>query len=420
MSMINDTKQQHTTKAAFHPVAWGVILGTFLSRTGFFMTIPFLGIYMGIIKGIDPATIGAILAVSLFAGTWGSFAGGAISDRIGRYPVMVGSMTLWSFVFIGFAFADTTWLFFLLSGLNGLFRSLFEPTARALLTDVTPEERRTDVFNARYFAINVGGAIGPLLGLKLGIGSSSSLLPFVLSAAIYFFYAIVLILFSIKYKPAAGNASRSVPFKQMVGIIFTDKVFLYFLTGNIFVFGAYSHLDTTLSQYIGHERIGTYSLLFIINTLSVVTLQYPLVKLMKRFSSMAALKAGCVFFGLGLLGLGSFHQVTLLVLSMIVFTLGEILCFVIGDVLIGEIAPAHLRGAYYGASGFAFIGQSICTWLGGILLQTLGFDQGPFIFSILMLLTFVAYPFFHRGQQLRKQQAEKPERSRNTVPGTSI
>ncbi|MET3292938.1 UNVERIFIED_CONTAM: hypothetical protein ABID98_005635 [Brevibacillus sp. OAP136] len=31
----------------FHPVAWGVILGTFLSRTGFFMTIPFLGIYLG-------------------------------------------------------------------------------------------------------------------------------------------------------------------------------------------------------------------------------------------------------------------------------------------------------------------------------------------------------------------------------------
>ncbi|MNE41800.1 putative transporter [compost metagenome] len=196
-------------------------------------------------------------------------------------------------------------------------------------------------------------------------------------------------------------------------------MFLYFLIGNIFVFGAYSHLDTTLSQYIGHERIGTYSFLFVINTLSVVTLQYPLAKLMKQFSSMAALKAGCVFFGLGLLGLGSFNQVTLLAVSMIVFTLGEILCFVIGDVLIGEIAPAHLRGAYYGASGFAFIGQSICTWLGGILLQTLGFDQGPLIFSILMLLTFVAYPFFHRGQQLRKQKTEKAAGGWNIVPGTS-
>ncbi|OKP99773.1 MFS transporter [Paenibacillus sp. P46E] len=409
------SREQHSKKLSFHPVAWGVIFGTFLSRTGFFMTIPFLGIYLGNIKGIDPATIGAILAVSLFIGTWGGFVGGALSDRIGRYPVMIASMALWSFVFIGFAFADATWLFFLLSGLNGLFRSLFEPTARALLADVTPEERRTDVFNARYFAINVGGAIGPLLGLKLGIGGSSSLLPFALSAAIYGLYTLLLIYFSTRYKLEARQKSNSVPVKQMLNIVFTDKVFLYFLIGNIFVFGAYSHLDTTLSQYIGHDRIRTYSFLFVINTLSVVVLQYPLAKLMKRFSSMLALKAGCVFFGLGLLGLGAFHDTIPLALSMIVFTIGEILSFVIGDVLIGEIAPAHLRGAYYGASGFAFIGQSICTWLGGILLQHLGFDQGPLIFSILMLLTFAAYPFFSRGQRLREQQTETVSSRRGTV-----
>src|ERR1700730_14357631 len=99
----------------FHPVAWGVIIGTFLSRTGFFMTIPFLGIYLGKVKGIDPATIGAILAVSLLVGTVSSFIGGALSDRLGRYPVMIASMAVWSLVFVGFAFADATWLFFLLS-----------------------------------------------------------------------------------------------------------------------------------------------------------------------------------------------------------------------------------------------------------------------------------------------------------------
>ncbi|UQZ33284.1 MFS transporter [Paenibacillus sp. PK3_47] len=401
-------KLKMNLKAAdFHPVAWGVILGTFLSRTGFFMTIPFLGIYLGKVKGMDPATIGAILAVSLFAGTWGSFIGGAVSDRLGRYPVMIVSMGLWSLVFAGFAFANATPAFFILSGLNGLFRSLFEPTARALLADVTPAERRTDVFNARYFAINVGGAIGPLIGLQLGIGGTSSMLPFMLSAAIYALYAVLLTGFSFRYKLQSGQNADAVPVRQMVTIIFTDRVFLYFLIGNIFVFGAYSHLDTTLSQYIGHDRIGVYSYLFVINTLSVILLQYPLAKLMKRFSSMLALKAGCIFFGLGLLGLGTFDHLFLLGFSMVVFTVGEILCFVIGDVLIGEIAPAHLRGSYYGASGFAFIGQSLSTWIGGMLLQHLGFDQGPLIFSILMLLTFIAYPFFYKGQQLREQQISK-------------
>ncbi len=388
----------------FHPVAWGVIIGTFLARTGFFMTLPFLGIYLGKGKGIDPALVGAILAASLLAGTLSSFVGGALSDRYGRFPVMVTAMAAWSLVLIGFAFADDVWLFFLLSAMNGLCRSVFEPAARALLADVTPAERRTSAFNARYFAINVGGAIGPLAGLKLGAGSAYPILPFVSSAAIFFIYALVLVIFMFAFKQQVQEKSEAVPMKMMFRIVFTDRVFLYFLLGNVFVAGAYSHLDTTLSQYIGHDRIESYSFLFVINTLSVLVLQYPLAKLMKRYPPLTALKAGCLLFGLGLFGFGIFDHMAGLALAMVVFTIGEILCFVIGDVLIGDISPAHLRGAYYGASGFAFIGQSACAWIGGILLKLLGFDQGPLLFTILMLLAFAALPFFHQGQLLREQR----------------
>jgi len=388
----------------FHPVAWGVIVGTFLSRTGFFMTLPFLGIYLGKGKGIDPAIVGAILAVSLLVGTMSSFIGGALSDRLGRYPVMVSSMAAWSLVLLGFAYAEETWMFFLLSSLNGLFRSVFEPTARALLADVTPPDQRAEAFHARYFAINMGGAIGPLLGVKLGAGDTASLLPFFISAGIFAVYAIILVVFMVRYKQKNMESSETIAMNQMLRIVFTDKVFLYFLLGNIFVAGAYSHLDTTLAQYIGHDRVDSYAFLFVINTLSVLVLQYPLAKLMKRYSSLTALKVGCLLFGLGLFGFGIFDNLAMLALSMVVFTAGEILCFVIGDVLIGEIAPEQMRGAYYGASGFAFIGQSVCAWVGGILLNELGFDQGPVIFGILMLLAFVAFPFFHRGQSLWEQR----------------
>lgn len=87
--------------------------------------------------------------------------------------------------------------------------------------------------------------------------------------------------------------------------------------------------------------------------------------------------------------------------------------------LIGEIAPEHLRGAYYGASGFAFIGQSVCAWIGGISLKVLGFGQGPVIFAILMLLTFIAFPFFHRGQQLWEQR-QGLERTNRLVAGIKL
>jgi hypothetical protein len=43
--------------------------------------------------------------------------------------------------------------------------------------------------------------------------------------------------------------------------------------------------------------------------------------------SLQSLKLGCLLFGLGLFGFGFFHHVALLALSMIVFTIGEMLCY---------------------------------------------------------------------------------------------
>jgi MFS family permease len=390
----------------FHPVAWGVIIGTFLSRAGFFMTIPFLGIYLGQTKGMDAATVGAILAVSFLVGTFSSFLGGALSDYIGRYPVMIVSMLLWSLVFLGFSAADTTWAFFILSALNGLCRNVFEPTARALLADVTASERRASVFHARYFAINIGGAIGPLVGLQLG--SSSSTLPFLLTAAIYFLYGCAILGFMVSFKQNTKAAKEEkVQFKNMVRVILSDKVFRYFLIGNVFVVTGYSHLDTTLSQYMGHGTVELYSLLFFANAASVLVFQYPISQLTKHISALTSLKIGSLCFGLGLFGFGLFHSTVPLVLSMVIFTIGEILCFVIGDIVISEIAPEHLRGAYYGASGFQFLGQSFGSWIGGVLLSSLGFQQGPLIFGILMFLTMLAYPFFQIGQRCLEYRGAK-------------
>ncbi|MFY0544136.1 MDR family MFS transporter [Brevibacillus sp. H7] len=387
----------------FHPVSWGVIMGTLLSRTGFFMTIPFLGIYLGEVKGLDPTTIGAILGVSFLVGTFSSFFGGALSDRIGRYPVMIFSIFLWSLVFLAFTLADSAWSFLILNAVNGFCRNVFEPTARALLTDVTREEERVSVFNARYFAINIGGAAGPLLGLQLG--SSVSELPFHICASIYALYGVAIIALMLRYgRNSRAGSKTSVDLKSSMKVIFSDKVFRYFLIGNLFVMAGFSHLETTLSQYLGGNRIGTYSYLFFINAASVLLLQYPIIALAKRVTALTALKIGSILFGLGLFGFGYFTELPGLIVSMVIFTIGEILCMVIGDVVIGEIAPEQLRGTYYGASGFSFLGQSFGAWIGGYLLSSFGLGQGPLIFGILMCLTFFAYPFFQLGQSSHNRQ----------------
>lgn len=395
----------------FHPIAWFVITGTFLSRTTTFMTLPFLAIYLDHSKGISADLIGAILGISFLVGTFSSFFGGVWSDKLGRYPVMIGSMLLWGLTFIGFAFAESVLVFFLLSALHGFCRNVFEPTSKALLSEKTPVEQQLAVFNTRYFSINLGGAIGPLLGIA--IGSSHSTLPFLITAAVNLVYGLSIVILKLHY-PESRQASHPIRLNQAVRVVLTDRVFRYFLVGNMFVAAAFSHLDTTVAQYMGnspdiHDGVQAFSYLIMANAISVVALQFPVLRLAKQFQALTCMKIGTLCFALGIVGFGLFHSILPLIVSVVFFTLGEILCFVVGEVMINQIAPDHLRGTYFGASGLMFVGQSIGPWLGGLLLAQLGFHQGAVLFGVLALLTMVALPFYQRGQ-LALEQSHSEEK----------
>ncbi len=114
---------------------------------------------------------------------------------------------------------------FLLNALNGLCRSFFEPSSRALLSQVTKQENKLLVFNLRYAAINVGAAIGPLVGLK--IGASSSTTAFFITSFVYFLYFILLVVMFSKYtiEQTHGDISEHVTLRRAVGVLGKDRVF---------------------------------------------------------------------------------------------------------------------------------------------------------------------------------------------------
>jgi len=378
-----------------HPAAWILIIGTFLARAGFFMTIPYLGIYLHEVKQMPPSSIGAILAVSFVVSTFSGFIGGALSDRFGRYPIMIGSLLLWGAVFIGFNIADPSWLFIILNGLNGFCRSTFETAAKALLTDVTTGNERQSAFQLRYLAINVGAAVGPLAGLQ--IGSSHSGIAFILTGSLYFALSVILSGFRLLEQSKSDNVpenmqAEKVHFKEVISILMKDKVFRFLVISNFFIYSGYGHIDTTLSQYLGENQVGLYSLLFIVNGLAVLLLQYPIMRWTKKLSNMMKIKTGTLCFGFALAGFGFFHHIPMLIICMILFSAGEIFCFIIGDLVIGDIAPESMRGTYFGASGLAFLGQSMGAWAGGLLLGGFGYHQGGVVFTILASLTLLALP----------------------------
>ncbi|QWU18429.1 MFS transporter [Paenibacillus sophorae] len=397
-----------------HPLAWTIIIGTMFGRLVTSMSIPFLSIYLTKVLGASPTQTGLTIAVSSLAGVSISFYGGYISDIIGRKKVMLVSIFSWASVFVGFAVAGHLWVFLIVNTLNGLCRAVFEPTSRALLSDITPAEHKLLVFNLRYAAINLGVVFGPIIGLQLG--SAKSTFPFLITAIVYIAYGLVLVLqFALHGKKLpARSVSKAPRLREAFAVTSRDRVFLPILLGTIFCVLGYGHFGSTLAQYLAlntHFADGgkAFSYMLSLNAITVLVVQYPVVRIARHLPPVVPLILGNVCVSAALILFGLAGGLPLLMFSVVLFTIGEVLLFTMMDMLIDRVAKPEWKGTYFGTIGFNGIGSVMAPILGGLLLSHLGPNHGPAIFIPLALMTAIGLPFLltaHRRLTERERSSK--------------
>lgn len=376
-----------------HPLGWNIIFGTLFSRISTSMSIPFLSIFLIQIKGVSPSITGVIIAISSLVGVLASFFGGYISDIIDKKKIMIISSVLWSLVFFGFFQADSILAFFLLNSLNGLCYSIFEPASKALLSGITKEENRLQIFNFRYTAINLGVVIGPILGLYLGSGETAY--PFLITSIIYLLYGISLIFQRSITSPENINEIEKNTLKEVFGVIRKDRNFLLILFGVIFSISGYAHLNSTFPQYLSMrmtEGVVYYSIILSLNAITALLVQYPLINLMKRFSPINSIIWGNVLISVSLIFMALSSNLFQFIVTIIMFTIGEVLIFSMLDILTDEIATSKMKSTYFGTMGLSRLGNVIAPSLGGLLLTLYGIENSIYTFSILSFITVLGVP----------------------------
>ena len=111
-----------------------------------------------------PVALAPILWVALhLVKSSSSVPGGALSDRIGRRPMLIAGWVLYAAVYLGFARAGTAWQAWALFGVYGIFFGLTEGSERALIADLVPVERRGTAFGWYNLAIGLGALPASLL-----------------------------------------------------------------------------------------------------------------------------------------------------------------------------------------------------------------------------------------------------------------
>jgi MFS family permease len=90
-------------------------------------------------------------------------AGGALSDRVGRVPSLVGGWIIYALVYAGFAFAAQPWHAWVLFALYGLYFALTEGTERALVADIVPSSVRGTAYGWFYLAVGLSALPASLI-----------------------------------------------------------------------------------------------------------------------------------------------------------------------------------------------------------------------------------------------------------------
>ncbi len=368
------------------------------------MTLSFLAIKLQQTFGLGPAMIGMLLGIGPLVGAVVAPFAGSLSDKVGRKTVLTLTLLSMALAMVGMGIAETVIAFCLAQIVAAVAAAINEPISRALMSDVCPEPMRLKYFSWRYAAINFGYAIGPLIGIAAGAAST---MLFIAAGVVYALFALALHL--LKVPVHQGNErSASAPKVSMLQSIrsaIRDPRLAFFVGGGTLLMAVYGQWSATLAPHLaGNIANGVEIFAYIVSINgAVVLLGNPFARrFIERAGALNALIIGCLLFLAGELGFMASTGLWSLALSMVIFTIGEILVVPSEYMLVDGISNDHNRGSYFGAHSMSTVGNFVGPVLGGLMLGAFG---GPGMFLLFAAFALGSAVLFALGTRMPPPEA---------------
>ncbi|MEN8615100.1 MFS transporter [Dehalogenimonas sp. THU2] len=375
-----------------------------LNSAGFSLTLPFLSLYLHQQRDIPMTVVGLFILVSGLVAAAAQMYAGMLSDRFGRRPLILWSMSLGCAIYIVMAVLVSidapVWS---IVGSYILVRCglmAARPATSALVVDLMPKGRLAEGYGLLRMGQNLGFGFGPVIGGYFWLVASYAWLFGV--AAVISGIALAVTYFNLKESSATFN-----PEKISLGAILTtarDRTFLGFTLISIIAFMGLGQFISTLSVYTV-DRIGfttiQYGSLLTLNAVLVVALQYPAARWVGKMNHARALFIGMMVYAVGYLSLGLVGPYGLALMAMGIITLGEILFSPVSMTVVAELSPPSWRGRYQGFYGLAeTLGISLGPTLGGALLDRTAPDGQMSLWApIAAVIMLAGFAFYKWGKQ---------------------
>ncbi|MDG4761786.1 MFS transporter [Micromonospora sp. WMMD710] len=406
---------------------WYLWTGTLINRLGSFVLV-FLAIYLTQERGFSASQAGLVLGLWGVGGAVGSTAGGTLADRWGRRPTLLTAHVGAAAMLLALGLARSLWAIALGALLLGMFAEAARPAYSAMMIDVVPAKDRLRAFSLNYWAINLGFACAAVLA---GLAAQADyLLLFVVDAGTMLITALILFtrVPETRQTGPAAAATMQAP-RGALRTILTDRVYLGFVALNLFASLVFLQHISMLPIAMADDGLSptTYGSVIALNGVLIVAGQLFVPRLIRGRSRSHVLALAAVVMGVGF-GLTAFAGTPWLYgLTVLIWTVGEMLNSPSNSTLIAELSPAELRGRYQGVISLSWqIAGAGAPILGGLVREHAGNDTLWFACAVIGALTAVAHLVSgpareRRAAELRHSgEALAPVRTRAPQPAEAV
>jgi MFS family permease len=352
---------------------WYLWAGTLINRVGSFVVL-FLAIYLTRELGFSQSRAGLILGLYGAGGAIGTLAGGVLADRWGRKPTLVTAHIGAAALMLHLGLSSAYWELAVGALFLGLFAEAARPAFSAMMLDVVPQRDRLRAFSLNYWAINLGFAFSAVLA-----GFAAELDYFLLFAVDAGTTLLTVTVFIVKIREThpirTGRTAAPTVNPGGIGTVLRDRVFLAFLGLNLLIAIVMMQHLSTLPIAMSADGLGpsTFGWVIAVNGVLIVAGQLFIPKLIGNRNRSRVLALASLIFGIGF-GLTALADTAWLYAgTVLIWTMGEMLHSPSNSALMGELAPAALRGRYQGLSALSWQAASaLAPIIGGLTQEHLG------------------------------------------------
>ena len=383
-----------------------LVVGTFVNKLGTFI-MPYLTLVLRREFRLEPGQLGLILAAQGVGSLASILVGGYLTDRLGRRTTLMLSLFGSGTLAVAMGLAPSLSAFVLLLVAFGFLADLYRPAASAIIADVLPSAQRAVGFAGLRAAVNLGFSFGVALGGLIADWNWRML--FYADGLTTIAFGVIVYRLIGETRPQPGPSLAVAP---AVDTPWRDGVFLQLavtsLTFSMVLYSFFTVLPLTMTVSAGYPA-AVYGILMAINGVLIAAFEMSIVNALRRYRRLRVAAGGLLLTGLGFALTGFVMHWAWFLLTILVWTAGEILCGPQQTAFVADWAPAAARGRYLSVYQATW---SVAVILNPLLLLPLHARLPEYAFwPVLAVLTLPSALLLVRLDRT----ADRPERLRGLV-----